>query len=41
MGPKIEASLDFLAAGGERVLITAAERLDDALAERAGTRIVP
>jgi carbamate kinase len=41
MGPKIEASLEFLQAGGESVLITAPERLLDGLAERAGTWIVP
>jgi len=41
MGPKIEASLAFLQAGGESVLITAPERLEDALAERAGTWILP
>lgn len=41
MGPKIEASLEFLQAGGESVLITAPERLLDGLVERAGTWIVP
>jgi len=41
MEPKIESSLDFLRAGGESVLITAPERLAEALAERAGTWIVP
>jgi carbamate kinase len=40
MGPKIEASLDFLQAGGESVVITTPERLTDALAKRAGTWIV-
>jgi carbamate kinase len=41
MEPKIESSLDFLGAGGESVLIADPERLADALAERAGTWIVP
>jgi carbamate kinase len=41
MGPKIEASVEFLQAGGESVLITAPERLAEAFAERAGTWIVP
>jgi carbamate kinase len=41
MGPKIEASLELLQAGGESVLITSPERLADALAKRAGTWIVP
>jgi carbamate kinase len=41
MRPKIEASLEFLQAGGESVLITAADRLSDALAGKAGTWIFP
>ncbi len=41
MGPKIEAALEFLQAGGESVLVTAPERLAEALSERAGTWIVP
>ena len=41
MGPKIEASLEFLERGGESVLITSPERLGEALAGRAGTWIVP
>ncbi len=41
MGPKIEAALDFLSGGGEEVLITAPELLREALAGRAGTRILP
>jgi carbamate kinase len=40
MGPKITAALDYLARGGREALITSLERLDDALAGRAGTRIV-
>lgn len=39
MGPKIEAALEFLDAGGEQVLITAPDRLTDALAGATGTRI--
>ena len=41
MGPKIEAALDFLAAGGKEVLITSPEALIAARSGRAGTRIVP
>lgn len=41
MRPKIESSVEFLKAGGESVLITAAERLEEAIAGRAGTWIVP
>jgi len=39
MGPKIEAALNFLAGGGEEVLITSPERLADALAGERGTWI--
>jgi carbamate kinase len=39
MGPKIEAALAFLDAGGAEVLITSPERLADALEGTAGTRI--
>ena len=41
MGPKIEAALDFLAAGGRSVLITALPRLAEGLRGEVGTRIVP
>jgi len=41
MGPKIDASVDFARERGGTVLITSVEALPDALAERAGTRIVP
>lgn len=42
MGPKIEAAIDFLARGGERVRITSPEALHDALAGRGPcTMIVP
>lgn len=40
MGPKIEASIDFLEGGGERVVIAAPDRIAEALAGRAGTTIV-
>ena len=41
MGPKIEAAVRFLEAGGEHVLVTNAESLDAALDRRAGTWIAP
>jgi carbamate kinase len=41
MGPKLEASVAFARATGREALITSAASLDDALAERAGTRITP
>ncbi|KUK61222.1 MAG: Carbamate kinase [Methanoculleus marisnigri] len=41
MGPKIEAAIGFLEAGGGRVTIASLERAADALAGRAGTRICP
>lgn len=41
MGPKVEAALQFLAAGGQKVIITDPDTLLDALEDRAGTRIVP
>jgi carbamate kinase len=41
MGPKIEAALSFLAAGGKRVVITNPERLEAGVAGTAGTVIVP
>lgn len=39
MGPKIEAATRFVAAGGDRAIITSLERVDEALAGRGGTRI--
>lgn len=39
MGPKVEAALEFLDAGGEQVVITDPESLGAALAGRKGTRI--
>ncbi len=40
MGPKIEAAMDFVAATGKRVLITAVESLAGALRGESGTYIV-
>ena len=41
MGPKITAALRFLERGGPRSVITSLDRLETALAGRAGTEIVP
>jgi carbamate kinase len=41
MGPKIEASLQFVRATGKQVLITDVEHLREALEEKDGTVIVP
>jgi len=41
MGPKIEAAVDFLARGGDEVLITTPAALQRAIAGQTGTRIVP
>src|SRR5579875_1556110 len=41
MGPKVEAALQVLRAGGREVLITSAGRLSEALDGRPGTWIVP
>ncbi|MDA4115650.1 MAG: carbamate kinase [Thaumarchaeota archaeon] len=40
MGPKIESAVRFLESGGDRVIITSLEMAENALAGRAGTRIV-
>jgi carbamate kinase len=40
MGPKIEAAIEYIEAGGEEVLITSASHLKAALIGRSGTRIV-
>jgi carbamate kinase len=40
MGPKIEAALGFVEAGGDEVLITTPDRLAEALQGTTGTRIV-
>jgi len=39
MGPKIDAAIRYIAAGGREVLITRAESLGEALEGRTGTRI--
>lgn len=39
MGPKVEAVIDFLQAGGETAIICKPEALAEALAGRAGTRV--
>ena len=41
MGPKVEAALTFLEAGGRRVIITAPEHISAALRGAAGTEILP
>jgi len=41
MGPKVESVLRFLRGGGEEAVITSYDHLCDAIAGRAGTRIVP
>lgn len=41
MGPKVEAALRFLQAGGRQVIITSYEHLCAAVAGETGTRIVP
>lgn len=40
MGPKIQAAIEFIEAGGKEVIITSPERIEEALEGRAGTRIV-
>lgn len=41
MGPKVESALRFLRAGGREVIISSYEHLCDAVAGKAGTRILP
>jgi carbamate kinase len=41
MGPKIEAAIQFLESGGQKVLITSIDKADAALRDRAGTWILP
>jgi carbamate kinase len=41
MGPKIESVLRFLRAGGKEAVITSYEHLREAVAGKAGTRMVP
>jgi len=41
MGPKIQAALNYLDAGGREVVVTSLERAFEGIEGRAGTRIVP
>ena len=41
MGPKIEAAIDFLEHGGKKVIITQPFLLEEAIAGRNGTHMVP
>jgi carbamate kinase len=41
MGPKIVSAIRFLEKGGQKVIITTPEKLEDALEGRAGTSIIP
>jgi len=41
MGPKITAALEYLGRGGHEALVTSLDRVEEALAGTAGTRIVP
>ncbi len=41
MGPKVEAALRFLRGGGKEVIISSYEHLCEAVAGKAGTRILP
>ena len=41
MGPKIQAAVDFLKSGGKKVIITQPHLLEDAIAGKNGTHIVP
>jgi carbamate kinase len=40
MGPKIESAVKFLESGGENAIITSLEMAEEAMAGRAGTRII-
>jgi len=40
MGPKIEAAIEYIQNGGEKVLITSANHLKASLLNRSGTRII-
>ena len=41
MGPKVEAALRFVEAGGTRAVITSLENIEQAVHGRAGTVIEP
>jgi len=40
MGPKIEAAIDFLEEGGQKVVITSVDKMPDAILGKTGTEIV-
>lgn len=40
MGPKIRASIDFIRGGGKEVIITSVDKVEAALKEESGTRII-
>jgi len=40
MGPKVQAAINFIEAGGERAVICSIEKLADAIKGRAGTEII-
>lgn len=41
MLPKIQAAINFLKEGGERVFITAIDKVKESIMGQAGTRIIP
>ena len=41
MGPKVEACIRFMRAGGDRAIITSLNKAVEALEGKTGTRIVP
>ncbi|MFQ5824412.1 MAG: carbamate kinase [bacterium] len=41
MGPKIQAAINFIEAGGKAVVISSVEKMTEAVAGHTGTRIVP
>jgi carbamate kinase len=40
MGPKVEAAMQFIQKGGKRAVITSIEKIEEAVAGKAGTEIV-
>jgi carbamate kinase len=40
MGPKIQAVINFMEAGGEKAIITSIEKIKEALEGRAGTQLI-
>ncbi len=41
MGPKIQAAVYYLESGGKEVIITSTDKINDAIAGKTGTRVVP